>query len=454
MNIGIIGCGYVGLTTGICLSSIEHKSYLYDIDQKKLNSIKEEKLPFYELGLEELLIENLHKKKLVVSKNLEEFVQNTECCFVCVGTPSNSNGTIDLNQIENSVKKIIEVLKYQIAKEYVIIIRSTVVPSTTRNKIMPILTEDMQKRIKVVVVPEFLREGKALVDFMNPDKIVIGTSNNEKNILVNNIFTYFKNKAEFIQTNYETAEMIKYTNNAFLATLISFSNEIANISEEITHVDTFEVMSALITDKRITTKIDNQKIIPGISEYLSPGCGFGGSCFPKDVNAITGFASSIGAKTPLLDAVLSINNERASKILSLAKQILKDYNSKKVVVLGLAFKPDTDDMRSSPAIEVIKKLQKEDIDIHAYDPKVNEENLKLMGINNVIFHKTVEDSIKDSDLVILLTKWSEFKNINGKLLKKYMKIPKIIDGRGFLDKTKFENNTYYKIGLNEKKQYA
>lgn len=451
MNIGIIGCGYVGLTTGICLSSIEHKSYLYDIDKKKLNLIKEKKLPFYELGLEELLIKNIDKKRLIVNENLKEFVQNTECCFVCVGTPSNSNGTIDLSQIENSVKQIVEILKNETNKEYTIIIRSTVVPSTTRNKILPILTESLQKRINVAVVPEFLREGKALVDFMNPDKIVIGTSNNKINNIIIDIFSYFKNKAEFIQTNFETAEMIKYTNNAFLATLISFSNEIANISEEITEVDTFEVMSALITDKRITTKIDNQKIVPGIVEYLSPGCGFGGSCFPKDVNAITGFASSIGAKTPLLDAVLAINNERASKILLLLKSILKDHSSKKVVILGLAFKPDTDDMRSSPAIEVIKKLQEENTDIHAYDPKVNEENLKLMGISNIILHKTIEDSIKDSDLVILLTKWSEFKNINGELLKKYMRIPKIIDGRGFLDKTKFEKNTYYKIGLNEKK---
>ena len=450
MNIGIIGCGYVGLTTGICLSSIGHKSYLYDIDQNKLNLIKEKKMPFYELGLEELLVENFNNENIIVNENLKEFILNTECCFVCVGTPSNSNGTIDLTQIENSVKNITEVLKYQIDKEYVIIIRSTVVPSTTRNKIMPILTEEMQKRIKVVVVPEFLREGKALVDFMNPDKIVIGTPSNEKNILVNKIFTYFKNKAEFIQTNYETAEMIKYTNNAFLATLISFSNEIANISEEITQVDTFEVMNALITDKRITTKIDNQKIIPGISEYLSPGCGFGGSCFPKDVNAITGFATSIGAKTPLLDAVLSINNERASKILSLSKKILKDYNSKKVVILGLAFKPDTDDMRSSPAIEVIKKLQNENIEIHAYDPKITEQNLKLIGITNIVLHKTIEDSIENSDLIILLTKWTEFKNITGEFLKKYMKIPKIIDGRGFLDKRNFEKNTYYKIGLNEK----
>ncbi len=450
MNIGIIGCGYVGLTTGICLSSIGHTLYMFDIDQKKINSIKQKKMPFYELGLEELLIENLEKKNLVVTESLHELIKNTDCCFVCVGTPSNPDGTINLNQIEDAIRNILHIVEEN-ERKYVIIIRSTVVPSTTRNRILPLLNKNSNYLIDLAVVPEFLREGKAFSDFMNPDKIVIGTIDKKINDLIKNIFSYFKNKAEFIETNFETAEMIKYTNNAFLATLISFSNEVANISEEITDIDTFEVMNALIMDKRITSEINNKKIIPGIAEYLAPGCGFGGSCFPKDVNAIVGFASSIGAKTPLLDAVLTVNNERANKIISLSKKILVDLTGKKIAILGLAFKPDTDDMRSSPAIEVINKLQEEEGDLYAYDPKVNQKNLEFMGIKGVSICNNMEDCIGNADLVILLTKWEEFGDIDRKLLKKYMKNPKIIDGRGFLDKKKFEKNTYYKIGLNEKK---
>ena len=470
MNIGIIGCGYVGLTTGICLSSIEHKSYLYDIDQKKLNSIKEEKLPFYELGLEELLIENLHKKKLVVSKNLEEFVQNTECCFVCVGTPSNSNGTINLNQIENSVKKIIEVLKYQIAKEYVIIIRSTVVPSTTRNKIMPILTEDMQKRIKVVVVPEFLREGKALVDFMNPDKIVIGTSNNEKNILVNNIFTYFKNKAEFIQTNYETAEMIKYTNNAFLATLISFSNEIANISEEISGIDSFEVMSALIEDKRITTMINGQKIIPGIAEYLAPGCGFGGSCFQKDILNLVYISRQYGLDevADYWHNVVKINEFQKDRFSQIIIRNIKTSSNQIVSVLGWAFKKDTNDSRESSSISVTSNLLLKELTVKVYDPliKINQiyqdittylefKNINQKNISKLLQKLTVNDNLNhcliETDAIAFLTEWDIFLDIEWDKFSKNQhnkSKPKIFDGRGIIDQEHVSSLGYqiYQIG--------
>jgi len=450
MNIGIVGCGYVGLTTGICLSSIGHTLYLYDIDKSKLNTIKQKNIPFYELGLKEMLVENLEKGNLRISESLEEFIKNTDCCFICVGTPSNTDGTINLQQIESSIKNIIQSLKQENQKKYLIIIRSTIVPSTTRNKILPMLKDGLEDFFYLAVVPEFLREGKALSDFMNPDKIVIGTLDNKTNDIVKNIFIYFENKVEFIQTNFETAEMIKYTNNAFLATLISFSNEVANISEEITGIDTFEVMNALIKDKRITTVINNQKIVPGIAEYLTPGCGFGGSCFPKDVNAIVNFASIVGAKTPLLDAVLSVNNERVNRIILLSKKILSNFNDKKIAILGLAFKPDTDDMRSSPAIDVIKKLQEQNINIYAYDPKINEKNLESIGITDVSISHSIEDCIANADLAILLTKWSEFSKINGEFLKKYMKNPRIIDGRGFLDKRKFAKNTYYKIGFVEK----
>jgi len=295
-------------------------------------------------------------------------------------------------------------------------------------------------------VPEFLREGKALDDFMNPDKIVIGHLDEKSRIFVEKIFEYFREKVTIIATNPETAEMIKYVNNAFLSTLISFSNEVANIAEKVKGIDSFEVMKALVADKRITTVVDKQKIVPGLASYLLPGCGFGGSCFPKDVKAISKLASSLGSDTPLLDAVLKINDSRPDKVVSMAENILGSLGGKKISILGLAFKPDTDDMRSSPSIQVIRQFEAKNSSVYGYDPKVTGEILEKNGIRNVTLCNSLEDCLTESHLAVLLTKWPEFEKINGKMLKQFMKKPCLIDGRGFLNKNHFENGSYHKIG--------
>ena len=228
MKIGIIGAGYVGLTTGICLASLGHKISIHDIDEEKLKKIKDKKLPFFERGLQEILEKVVSSGDLISEKDLENLVKNTDGCFVCVGTPTKNN-SIDLTQITNSIKAITELIKNNDKKNYKIIIRSTIVPNTSKNKILPILHEELSElKFGLAVVPEFLREGNALDDFMNPDKIVIGSLDKDTTDFVKNIFEYFQDKCRIIETNLESSELIKYTNNAFFSMLISFSNEIAN----------------------------------------------------------------------------------------------------------------------------------------------------------------------------------------------------------------------------------
>ncbi len=450
MKIGVIGSGYVGLTTGICLSSLGHKIFIYDLDDQKLKKIGEGKLPFYEKGLQEILDRVISSGELVPESDLDNLVKETDGCFICVGTPT-KNKAIDLSQIINSVNAVTESIKKNRKKDYKIIIRSTIIPNTSRNVILPVLERELsQLKFGLAVVPEFLREGNAFDDFMNPDKIVIGSLDDNTVEFVENIFRYFEGKCQIIKTNLESSELIKYTNNAFFSMLISFSNEIANVSEKISGVDPYDIMKALVSDKRITTKINDKKIIPSLESYLIPGCGFGGSCFPKDVQALLDYANKNNIDAPLLKAVLDINSERPNKMIDLAESILGTLENKKISVLGLTFKPETDDLRSSPALDAINILLEKKAKIFAFDPILKKES----KINNIPDEcnicSNIEDVLKDSDIALIFTKWNEFKILNSEFLKKLMNNPFIIDGRGFLDKDKFERGTYFRIGMNEK----
>jgi len=450
MKLGVIGAGYVGLTTAICLASMKHEISIFDIDNKKIKCINEKKMPFFESGLEELLDVSVSKKFLRANNDLNILVQNTEGCFICVGTPTRNN-SIDLSQIKSAVESLVTSIKNNEKKNYAIIIRSTIIPNTTREVLLPIITEKLkEQQFQLFVVPEFLREGKALDDFMNTDKIVIGSIENKKTTFVDDVFENFKGKCDFIHTNLESAELIKYANNSFFSMLISFSNEIANISEKIPNVDPFQVLHALISDKRITSKRNDQKITPDMVEYLIPGCGFGGSCFPKDVKAILNYANEKNISTPLLKAVLDINDERPKKMISLCESILGSLENKKISLLGLTFKPETDDIRSSPALIAIDLLKNKNAKISIFDPLIKKNNSHLKLPNNSQLCESLIESIQDSEAALIFTKWDEFKKLDGDLLTKHMKRPVIIDGRGYLDKTKFQNAEFYKIGFVEK----
>jgi UDPglucose 6-dehydrogenase/GDP-mannose 6-dehydrogenase len=306
-----------------------------------------------------------------------------------------------------------------------------------------------EQEFGLCVVPEFLREGNALDDFMNPDKIVIGSFDKNSTLFVKEIFKNFKDKCEFVETNLESAELIKYTNNAFFSMLISFSNEIANISEKISGVDSYEILKALVLDKRITSIVNNEKIVPSLASYLIPGCGFGGSCFPKDVQAMLDYANKHEIQTPLLEAVLNINAERPNKMVLLSEYILGELKDKKISILGLTFKPETDDLRSSPALDAIQILLEKGANIFAFDPILKSKPNFIKLLQNCTVCTTIEDVLRDSDIAMIFTKWSEFKSLDSKFLKQFMKNPIIIDGRGFLDKEKFDSGTYFKIGYSE-----
>ena len=449
MKIGIIGSGYVGLTTGICLASLKHQIFIYDLDEEKLGKIKDGRLPFFERGLEEILEKVSSSGELIPQSNLDNLVKETDGCFICVGTPTKNN-SIDLSQIINSINSITESIKRNNKQNYKIIVRSTIIPNTSNDVILPILERELSElKFGLAVVPEFLREGNALDDFMNPDKIVIGSLNKDTTSFVKNIFNHFEDKCEIIETNLESAELIKYTNNAFFSMLISFSNEIANVSEKISGVDPYEIMKALISDKRITTKINDEQIIPSLESYLIPGCGFGGSCFPKDVQALLDYASKNDVNTPLLKAVLDINAERPNKMILLAESILGSLENKKISILGLTFKPETDDLRSSPALDAIKILLQKNANVSAFDPIFkSKSNLEeLPDECNVC--TSVEKALENSDIALIFTKWEEFKSLNSNILKQFMKNPIIIDGRGFLKKEKFDSGCYFKIGFSE-----
>ena len=449
MKIGVVGAGYVGLTTGICLASLKHKISIFDVDEEKLEQIRKKNLPFFEKGLEEILEKVISTDYLIPQNDVNKLVNETDGCFICVGTPTKNN-SIDLTQITNSVKAVAESIKDNQKKNYKIIIRSTIIPNTSKNVILPILNQELSKLgFGLAVVPEFLREGNALDDFMNPDKIVIGSSDNDTKLFVKEIFSDFKDKCEFIETNLESSELIKYTNNAFFSMLISFSNEIANISEKIPGVDPYNILKALISDKRITSKINKEKIIPSLESYLIPGCGFGGSCFPKDVQALLDYSNKNNVDTPLLKAILDINAERPNKMVLLAESILSTLKNKKVAILGLTFKPDTDDLRSSPALDAINILLKKDANVFAFDPilKSKPDMIKLPSGCNLCYN--LEDALKNSDVAMVFTKWEEFKFLDSELLKQFMDKPIIIDGRGFLEKEKFDVGTYFKIGYSE-----
>ena len=449
LKIGVIGAGYVGLTTGICLASLRHQIFIYDLDEEKLNKIKEKKLPFFERGLQEILDRVISSNELVPQNNLDNLVKETDGCFICVGTPTKNN-SIDLTQIIDSINSITESIKKNNKQNYKIIIRSTIIPNTSKDVILPILERELsQLEFGLAVVPEFLREGNALDDFMNPDKIVIGSLDDSTTSFVKDIFIHFNNKCEIIVTNLESSELIKYTNNAFFSMLISFSNEIANVSEKISGVDPYKIMKALISDKRITTKINDESVIPSLESYLIPGCGFGGSCFPKDVQALLDYAKKNDVDTPLLKAILDINAERPNKMIILAESILGSLQNKKISILGLTFKPETDDLRSSPALDAIQILLQKKANIFAFDPIFKSKSDMIKLPNNCNACSNIEDALKNSDIALVFTKWNEFRSLDSKFLKKFMKNPMIIDGRGFLEKEKFDVGYYFKIGYSE-----
>jgi UDPglucose 6-dehydrogenase len=412
-NVCIIGSGHVGLVTGACLAEIGHNVVCMDDDKSKIESLQKGDIPFYEPELDKVVSHNVGKKKLSFTTSAEAGVKNAEVIFICVGTPQGPDGSADLSYVEAAAKRIAETMD-----GYKAIVDKSTVPVKTGSWVKR--TVELNNRhehdFDVISNPEFLREGKAVYDCMHPDRIVIGVENERAASLMKELYEPLK--APIIVTNIETAELIKHASNAFLALKISYINAIANICEEV-GANVTKVAEAMGLDQRIGRA------------FLDAGIGYGGYCLPKDVIAFIKIAEEAGYDFALLREVHKINEYQSLQAVKKAKSLLWNLNGKTIGLLGLAFKPDTDDIREAPAIEVIKQLQQERVKIKAYDPKAM-ENIRAM-FPDLEFCQDAYQVADGSEALILVTEWAEFKELDMAKIKRLLKQPVVIDGRNIFD---------------------
>lgn len=439
MKVSVVGTGYVGLVSGVCLAEKGHQVICVDVDPAKVDKINKGVPPIYEAGLEELLQKNIHTN-LVATTDLRQAVMDTELSLVAVGTPFDGN-EIDLKYIRLVAEQIGAVLKDK-SDYHLVVVKSTVVPGTTDDVVLPILEQASGKKagvdFGVGMNPEFLKEGEAIADFMHPDRIVLGGIDEKSIDVLGELYAIFDG-VDKLRTNTKTAEMIKYTANSLLATLISFSNEIGNLCAAV-GVDVVEAMHGVHLDKRFTPILPTgERIIPGSISYLAAGCGFGGSCFPKDVKALISYGEKVGNSMQLLDSVIDVNLAQPQKVIDLLKQHLPDLKGAKIAVLGMAFKPGTDDIRESPALPVTETLLKDGAIVTAYDPIARHEAEKVFG-TAVDFRDDLKEAIADVSAILIMTRWHHFQQIP-ELIASLENPPLVVDGRRMLDKnsvTKYE----------------
>ena len=412
-KICVIGAGYVGLATGTCFADLGNLVTVVDIDERKVESLKQATLPIYEPGLEEIVRRNSQSGRLRFTISYAEGVRDAEFIFIAVGTPSGAEGEADLRYIRQAAEAIAEVMDHPI-----VIVNKSTVPIGTGDWVADIVNKHKKNDVPFAVVsnPEFLREGSAVYDFMNPDRIVLGSLNRDAAEQVAQL--YLSLRAPIVLTDLRTAEMIKYASNAFLANRISFINEIASICEAL-GADVKEVAAGMGYDKRIG------------SSFLDAGIGFGGSCFPKDVKALAHMAAIHGCHPQLLRAVLEINRDQRRRLVAKLRDTLGTLDEQVVGVLGLAFKPNTDDMREAPAVEIIHLLHNEGAVVRAYDP-VAIPNAKTM-LDGVTFCENAYEAAQGADALIICTEWNEFKHLDLKWIKDAMRQPVIVDGRNIYD---------------------
>ena len=431
MKLCMIGTGYVGLVSGVCFSDLGNDVICVDKDKRKINGLKKGIIPIYEPGLKELVLKNYNNKRLKFSTDLEDSIKKSDVIFLCVGTPTKKNGNgADLSQIFSAAKGISKSIN-----KFKIIITKSTVPVTTGDEIEKILSKKVKKnKFSVVSNPEFLREGEAIRDFVYPDRVVIGSNDKKSKMILKNLYAPLISKgAKFISTNRRAAELIKYAANAFLATKITFINEIANLCEK-TNIDVEDISIGIGLDKRIG------------SRFLRAGPAYGGSCFPKDTKAIITTADKFKTDLSVIKSVIKSNSLRSKLLLKKISEILNQrIKNKKICFLGVTFKANTDDMRDSSSLEMIPYLSKNGAKIKYYDPTGIKKEFDK--IKNVSFSKSISYAVKDSDLVILHTEWNDFKSINFKKLSKSKNL-KIYDLRNIFspDKIKAQGFKYFGIG--------
>ncbi|MDB2494255.1 UDP-glucose/GDP-mannose dehydrogenase family protein [Candidatus Pelagibacter bacterium] len=430
MKICMIGTGYVGLVSGVCFSDLGNDVICVDKDQNKINNLKQGIIPIYEPGLEELVIKNYKNKRLKFSTDLNSSIKKSDIVFICVGTPTKKNGKgADLGQIYSVANEI----SHSINKFKIIITKSTV-PVTTGDEIEKILSKKIDKdKFSIVSNPEFLREGEAIRDFIYPDRVVIGANDKKSAKILRNLYSPLISKgAKFISTNRRAAELIKYAANAFLATKITFINEIANLCEK-TGIDVEDISIGIGLDKRIG------------SRFLRAGPAYGGSCFPKDTKAIVTTADKFKINLSVIKSVINSNSSRSKLLLNKVNEILGNkIKNKKICFLGVTFKANTDDMRDSSSLEMIPFLSKKGAKIKYYDPTGFKKEFKKL--KNVNFANSINEAVKEADLVILHTEWNDFKSINFKKLHPSKNL-KIYDMRNIYSPSKIKSQGFKYFGI-------
>ncbi len=418
--VSVIGLGYVGLCTAATFASRGFNTIGIDVDEERIHQVRKGKAPLHEPGLDTLLKRVVKKRLLETTSDISK-AADANLTFLAVGTPSQNDGSIDLTQVEKATRELGNAL-HNTSRYHTVIVKSTVIPGTTNNTVKPIIEESSGKsvgpKLGLAANPEFLREGTAINDAIHPDKIVIGV--NEKKSAIQ-LKTFYKNfygakLPPIIVTSPETAELIKYASNAFLATKVSYINTIANIAQTIPGVDVDQVAEAIGHDPRIG------------SLFLKAGPGYGGSCFHKDLQALINYSQNNGYDPVLLRATEETNEHQADKVLELSERLVGPLRDKRIAVLGLAFKKDTDDIREAASIRVINQLRKKGARIVAYDPMAIPNAKKILE-NDIEFASDPRSAIKNADCCIIMTEWDEFRKLKAKDYLAHMRTPNLVDAR-------------------------
>lgn len=442
MNISVIGTGYVGLVTGTCFAEMGNNVWCVDVDEAKIENLKKGVIPIYEPGLENMVKSNSELGHLHFTVDMNEAIEKTEICFIAVGTPKGEDGSADLQYVMTAASEIGKRMQ-----RHMYVVDKSTVPVGTAKLVRETIQAELDKRdlaltFDVISNPEFLKEGTAVADCMKPDRIVIGTDNENAAEIMRELYSvYVRNTENFILMDISSAEMTKYTANAMLATKISFMNEVGNICERV-GADVNKVRLGIGSDSRI-----------GYS-FIYAGCGYGGSCFPKDVQALVRTSRQYGYEPQILEAVEAVNIRQKKVIPSkVVKKFGKDLTGRNFAVWGLAFKPDTDDMRESSAIEIINELTELGARITAYDPKAVTEAKEcyLKENKNVTYVDSKYEALKGADALILITEWKEFRQPDFGEILKLLKQPVIFDGRNQYDRRRLKNKgiEYYQIGVKD-----
>ena len=434
-QIGIVGLGFVGLSLTSVLASKGYSTIGIDVNIKKCKQIANGKSPFFEPKLEKTLRDGL-RKKLRISNDIS-LVKNCDFIFVTVGTPQNQNGAIDLSMIKKSVTELGKTM-YKNKKNQVILIKSTVTPGTMKKYVLPILEKNSKKKagkdFGLISNPEFLQESNAIKDTIFPHAVVLGGHNTKYMKKAKTFFSKLHPNTPIIITNHQTAEMVKYANNSFLATKISFINQLSNICQNIPDANIDDIAKTIGLDPRIGKL------------FLNAGPGYGGSCLPKDMKALISFATDVGVKPILLNAVEKINQKQLEQIIKLIERKLKGVSSKNITIMGTAFKPNTDDVRDSLSIELIKKLLRRKAKIIAYDPKANDNTKKIFG-KKISYENSIIGALKKSQCAVFMTHWDEFDNVDDKSIR-HMKRKLIIDCRRIFSEKNIDAE-YFALGIGQ-----